>query len=77
MSVMEALEAATILLKTHGGEFLSVVLAGVVVKLALYIRDLHASQREDDKAQITILEGLKAAVEALTKTVDRLANKRG
>ena len=74
---MGILETATLLLGAHGERFIIVVLAAAIVLLARYIRDLHKGQREDDKAQIKMLEGFKASVEALTKAVDRLVDRRG
>ena len=75
--MMEILKTATLLLVEHGREFIVVVEAAAIIMMARYIVGLHAQQRDDDKNTITMLEGFKGSVEALTKAIDRLVDKRG
>jgi hypothetical protein len=72
---MEALKTATLLLAEHPAWFVCSVLALTVVVMARYIVKMHAGQREDDKNTISMLEGFRASVDALTKAVDRLVEK--
>ena len=73
--MMEILKTATLLLDNHAAWFIVVILSTVVVTLARYVVKLFDTQREDDRTTISMLEGFKASVDALTKAIDRLLDK--
>ncbi len=73
---MDAWKAATMMLEEHGGWGVAVVLAFALWRMWIRNNKREDEHREDDRKSVKILEGFKAAVEALTKAVDRLADKK-
>lgn len=74
--MLEYWEAASIILKTYGLEAMCVVQWLAIWRLWARNNKREDDHREDDRAQIKMLEKFKASVDALSRVIERLDDKK-
>ena len=73
--MLETWEAAAMILKEYGLEATCMIQWFVIWRLWARNNNREDERREDDRAQIKMLEGFRASVDTLVNVVERLANR--